>query len=70
MIVYTYYRFYDNFHWFTRIGKFSFYSVTKPTSRQLRRWKKQVKGACWLSVSCYGVSRDSVLFVPDYDIRS
>lgn len=43
----TYYRDFNNYHWFTRIGKFSFYSVTKPTARQIRRWKKMTKRVNW-----------------------
>lgn len=43
----TYYRDFSNTHWYTRIGKFSFYSVAKPTARQIRRWKKHTKKVSW-----------------------
>jgi hypothetical protein len=73
----TYYRSLNNRHWFTRIGKFSFYSVTKPTDRQLRRWKKQVKGISYAEYKimvnghygAYGKPRAGMSFIPDYDVN-
>lgn len=57
----TYYRDFSNTHWYTRIGKFSFYSVAKPTARQIRRWKKLTKRVNWFEYNAtvnarYGMS--------------
>ncbi len=43
----TYYSSLHNSQWYTRIGSYGFYSVAKPTARQIRRWKKQVKRFSW-----------------------
>ena len=69
----TYYRDFNNYHWFTCIGKFKFYSAAKPTARQIRRWKKMTKRVSWLEYEAminghYGKFGYSVstLFIPGY----
>ena len=73
-----YYRSLNNARWFTRIGKFSFYSATKPTARQIRRWKKQVKRFRWpeykIMVNGHyrrsGKSRAGMSFVPVHELMN
>lgn len=66
----SYIRCFSNRRWFTRIGKFSFYSVAKPTVRQIRRWKKMTKRVNWFEYKAmvngkFGKSV-STLFIPDH----
>jgi hypothetical protein len=66
-----YYSSLQNSQWYTRIGSFGFYSAAKPTSRQLRRWKKQVKRFSWSEYKImvnghYG--KFGKPFFPDYDV--